>query len=451
MQRTKQNEQREGKEKGYTRSDLLFMGLAALTVLPLILVVFFGLGAHSSWLVALVTGVAIIAAAFFLSWATEALETVVPQAVALAILALIEIAPEYTIEIILAHRQQITLASASMTGANRLLLGIGWPLIMFIAYVSARRKGESFTQIQLGVRNVPEILCLLLATGYGFVMVIKRSFSLLDSCVLVGIYATYVVLAFRSGRKNTRVQEESSEQGESMKESEQDEDDDADIGVAASTKHLPGLQRGIVIGCFLLVGAFILSTGAERFIDAILQIGRGLQVSDFVLLQWIAPFLSEVPESLTAFIWAGMIVFAAKGLSNMVSAKLNQWTLLIATIPIAYSTGVGHLATVPLTVQVTDELFLTAAQSLFGLVLLLTLRFGLREATALLVLFFAQFFIPLESIRLIIAWVYIALSVLFFTFNWRNIRLFGAVRDLISATPAPSKKRRNEGETRSTR
>lgn len=312
-----------------------------------------------------------------------------------------------------------------MTGANRLLLGIGWPLIMFIAYVSARRKGSSFTSIQLTARNAPEIVCLLLATIYAFVMVLKRSFSLFDSAILIGIYILYVVLAFRSGREGASTSESSTKAEEGQ---EEDEDDEADIGVAASTKRLPGIQRGVAIGCFLLLGAFILYTGAERFIDAILQIGRGMGTSEFVLIQWVAPFLSEMPESLTAFIWAGMIVFAAKGLSNMVSAKLNQWTLLIATIPLAYSVGVGHLATVPLTAQVTDEVFLTAAQSLFGLVLLLTLRFGLREAFALLILFVAQFFIPVESIRLIIAWIYIALAIFFLAFNWRKLRLFNVLR-----------------------
>lgn len=76
MSSTKVDEQTKAARTGYTRSDWLFISLAALTVLPLVLVIFFGLGARSSLLVALVTGVAILAAAFFLSWATEALETV---------------------------------------------------------------------------------------------------------------------------------------------------------------------------------------------------------------------------------------------------------------------------------------------------------------------------------------------------------------------------------------
>jgi cation:H+ antiporter len=73
---------------GYTRSDWVWMCLAGAIRLPLILVRFVRFGADSPFIVAVVTGLAIIAAAFFLSWATEALETVVAQSVALAALAL---------------------------------------------------------------------------------------------------------------------------------------------------------------------------------------------------------------------------------------------------------------------------------------------------------------------------------------------------------------------------
>lgn len=187
-------------------------------------------------------------------------------------------------------------------------------------------------------------------------------------------------------------------------------------------------------GSFLVVGAFILYTGAERFIDALLQVGRSLHVSEFILIQWIAPFLSEFPESLTAFIWASMIVLAGRGLSNLISSKLNQWTLLIAAIPIAYSVSFGHAAVVPLDSQVTDEIFLTAAQSVFGMALLLTFRFGLWEAIALAVLFLAQFFIPVEGIRLIIAWLYLALAGGFLLFNWRKVRIFKELRTVVSTT-----------------
>nr|MBF6591318.1 hypothetical protein [Ktedonobacterales bacterium] len=109
--------------RGYTRGDWLSILLASATLVPFLLVRFTRLGGGTPAIVAVVTGLAIVAAAFFLSWATEGLESVVPQSVSLALLALIEVAPEYTFEVILAYRRQTTLAAASMTGANRLLLG----------------------------------------------------------------------------------------------------------------------------------------------------------------------------------------------------------------------------------------------------------------------------------------------------------------------------------------
>lgn len=172
---------------GYTRSDWLWIGLAGLTLVPFVLVRFGGRGAGTPAVIAVVTGLAIVAAAFFLSWATEGLETVIPQSVALAILALIEVAPEYSFEVILAYRQQTELAAASMTGANRLLLGLGWPLIFFVAAISARRRGQPYDAVPLGRRNVPEIFFLLVASAYAFVIVLKRTFSLLDSLVLIAI------------------------------------------------------------------------------------------------------------------------------------------------------------------------------------------------------------------------------------------------------------------------
>lgn len=117
----------------------------------------------------------------------------------------------------------------------------------------------------------------------------------------------------------------------------------------------------------------MLYAGAEPFLDAVLEVAHGLGISQFALIQWLAPFLSEFPESLTAYIWAATVVGAAMGLGTLISSKLNQWTLLIATIPIAYSLGAGHIQALPLGMVARDEIFLTAAQSLFGTVLLLTL------------------------------------------------------------------------------
>ena len=391
---------------GYSKRDWLWIGLAATTVVPLVAVRFLGIGSDSAFAMAGATGSAIVAAAFCLSWGVEGLETVVPQGVALAILALIEVAPEYTFEVILAYRQQTTLAAASMTGANRLLLGFGWPFLMLTAYISARRKGQRYTEIQLGREQFGQIVFLLLASLYAFVIVVKQSISIVDSAVLVSIYGLYIFASLRLG-------------GAQCKECEQDEE----LGVGARTKTLRGLGKTFAIGAFLIFGAFVLYVGAEPFIDAILSMARSLGVSQFILIQWVAPFLSEFPESVTAYIWAASVVAAAMGLSNLISSKLNQWTLLIAAIPIAYSLGGGRLQVLHFDTQVRDEIFITAAQSLFGSVLLLTMRFNLKKAIILIVLFLIQFFIPIESVRVVLAWTYLILTACYVVARWRTFQL----------------------------
>ena len=134
----------------------------------------------------------IVAAAFFLTWATEGLEVLIAAPVALAILALVEVAPEYAFEMLLAYRQQTALAAASMTGANRLLLGLGWPLILFVAYISARRQGQRFTEVRLDARHAVTVAYLFVASAYAFVIVLKRTLSLVDSAVLIAIYGLYI-------------------------------------------------------------------------------------------------------------------------------------------------------------------------------------------------------------------------------------------------------------------
>ena len=48
-------------------------------------------------------------------------------------------------------------------------------------------------------------------------------------------------------------------------------------------------------------------------------------------IQWVAPFLSEFPEKVSAFLWARRVTHAPMALMNMVSSNINQWTLLAGT------------------------------------------------------------------------------------------------------------------------
>ena len=107
-------------------------------------------------------GLAIVGAAFMLSWAAEVAQLDISAGLAIAILALIAVLPEYAVDFVFASKggesfaqtaarpvsrstaareSPCSLALANMTGANRLLIGIGWSMVVFIAYYRLRKKG----------------------------------------------------------------------------------------------------------------------------------------------------------------------------------------------------------------------------------------------------------------------------------------------------------------------
>lgn len=391
----KKEETTQYREVNFTRQDWATIGLLASTVIPFILVIFFGWGGHAPLWVAISTGLAIVAGAYFLSWATESLQTVVSQAIALAILALIQVAPEYAFEMVLAWEQKIEFAAATMTGANRLLLGFGWPLIYFVAYFSAKRKKMPFQYIQLDLRQSVEVVFLLIAALYSLVIPAKASLSIYDGFILLAIYVAYVLVALRLPPEN------------------EEEEAEVSLGPAARLIRFRGVKKILATVSFLLFGFVVIFFGAEPFIHSLMALAKSLGISEYLFVQWFAPFLSEFPESLTAFIWSGMVILAPMGLANLVTSKLNQWTLLIASIPFTYSLSVGHIAPIPLDSVQVHEIVLTSAQTLYGVSTLLALRFDLRHALTLLILFLVQFLVPEIRIEVTILYLVMALYELY--------------------------------------
>jgi cation:H+ antiporter len=139
-----------------------------------------------------------------------------------------------------------------------------------------------------------------------------------------------------------------------------------------------------------------------------------LGASDFVLVQWVAPFLSEFPEKLTAFNWARRVKQAPMALMNMVSSNINQWTLLAGMIPLVY--GWSHAAagggwtSFHFDGEQEVEIALTIAQSAVAALLLADLRFHWYDAALLFVLWLVQFVVP--GWREEIAVVYLAWAAL---------------------------------------
>src|SRR5947209_8933816 len=94
----------------------------------------------------LIFGAAVVAASFLLAWAAEAAQIDVSGGLAIALLALIAVLPEYAVDLYYAyvsgHNPDYTqYAAANMTGSNRLLMGLGWPVVVLVGIVVARKAG----------------------------------------------------------------------------------------------------------------------------------------------------------------------------------------------------------------------------------------------------------------------------------------------------------------------
>ena len=58
--------------------------------------------------------------------------------------------PEFAVEAVLAWKQRVPLLLAGLTGALRLLTGLGWPMIYFTASMAYRlRTGQRLRRIRL--------------------------------------------------------------------------------------------------------------------------------------------------------------------------------------------------------------------------------------------------------------------------------------------------------------
>src|SRR6266508_1561136 len=87
--------------------------------------------------------------AFLVAWGAEAAQFLISQGLALAILAWLQTLPEFAVEAVIAweagrNPERAHLAIANLTGAIRLLLGLGWPMIYFVFAFFGRRRGDQY-------------------------------------------------------------------------------------------------------------------------------------------------------------------------------------------------------------------------------------------------------------------------------------------------------------------
>ena len=385
-----------------TRSRLLRpLLITAIFILPALVLRLGGL--HLSPVVSLVVyGAAVVAASFLLAWAAEAAQIDVSGGLAIAVLALIAVLPEYAVDLYYAyaagHDASYTqYAAANMTGSNRLLMGIGWPVVVLVSlYVANKVTANKVTAGKRPVRrtnvlgldpgNRVELGFLLIAGLVAFVVPVTGRIHLVLGVALLAWFGLYLYKLTRGDVEEPEL-----------------------IGAAAAIGALPDRTRRVtVVALFVLAAAVILGC-AEPFAESLIGAGTELGIDRFLLVQWLAPLASEAPEFIIA------IIFAARGkgtaaIATLISSKVNQWTLLMGSLPIAYLAGGGGPSLV-LDGRQIEEVLLTATQTMMGVAMILALRFHRYTAWALLALFMVQFPITTTNGRLILCGVYAAIAV----------------------------------------
>lgn len=361
--------------------------------------------------------VVILLCAFAIGWAAEAAQTFIPRALALSLLAWLQTLPEFAVEASIAWNQQRDLMIANLTGSLRLLMGLGWPLIFFVhLFFQGIRKKKWIGEIKLDGEDFLSVWFLFLSILYFVVILFKGSLTCWDSVVLTAIYVVYLYLSTKLPAHDV------------------EEEDDLPW---VSKKLIDLGPQGRVFGVIALfiAGGVGLYVSVHPFIDTLQKWSLSLGISTFVFVQWVAPFLSEFPEKVTAFNWARQKGKAQMGVMNMVNSNINQWTMLAAMIPLVFNLSLGRFEGVVFDDMHWHELALTIAQSFLGGILLLDLKFSFLDALVIFVLWLAQFIVAdlREEIMIVyLAWA--GIEILRLTYNffahgrapraWTELRTF---------------------------
>src|SRR5271169_5177285 len=373
--------------------------------------------AKATPLTALWTFPSVLFSAFLVAWGAEAAQFLVSQGLALAILAWLQTLPEFAVEAVIAWEAgkdpaKVHLAIANFTGSIRLLVGLGWPLVYFVAAFFARKTGRRKTWIAITFddEHAIEIVGLLPPLLWFTVIWWKGTLGLLDAAVLTACYAAYLAALFRVPPRAGDVEEME------------------DLPAVSRWALAQGPRgRGWAIAGIFLVGGAILAVSAHAFVESMLALAMSAGVSQFVFVQWVAPFLSEFPEKLSAFNWARQITKAPMAVMNLVSSTINQWSILSALIPVIYSISKGAPSAIAFDPHQRLEILLTILQSFLGWLHLVNLDLRALEAAILFVFWMVQFAVPSTRGPMIGVYAgWCGVEVAMIALGWRKPRAFRA-------------------------
>ncbi len=354
---------------------------------------------------AAVFGLGIVAGAFLLSWAAEVAELDVSASLAIAVLALIAVLPEYAIEAVLAWdagssfdtatgavTTETSRVAANVTGSNRLLIGLGWSAVILIFWVKRRRALDMRGEMGL------EISMLALVTVVTLLVFFMQQVHILVAVGLIGLYIAYLWLSSTGDVEEPEL-----------------------IGAAALIGSLPVVWRRTMVVFLFIFAAGVILIAAEPFVESLVETGESFGINEFILIQWIAPLASESPEIIVAVLFS-LRANPVAGLTALISSSVNQLTLLVGSMAVIFSISAGAILSFPLDDRQTIEFLLTTAVSGAALMLIAKRIISWNAGAILLALFAAHLFFTDTDDRVRFAFLYFGLAIGLVAIDWQRVK-----------------------------
>jgi cation:H+ antiporter len=256
-----------------------------------------------------------------------------------------------------------------MTGGNRLIVGFGWPLVVLLFWIKQREP------VALSRDVSTDLVLLIVGAIFAVSMVFTGGIALWHTAFLFPLFGLYAWLSSRAEHQEPDL-----------------------VGPPKAIASMGTAKRRIGVALMFLFAIGVILFSTELFAEGLIATGAEFGIDEFILIQWLAPLASESPEMLVAGYFA-LRSNPGAALFMLISATVNQWSLLIGSLPIIYSLSLGSPAALPLTsgqeIQVLGyalhrqqvELLLTVAQTIFAVALVLRLRLSWQGAAILLGLF----------------------------------------------------------------
>jgi len=257
---------------------------------------------------------------------------------------------------------------------------VGWTMVALFFWLKERKNLTLTGGLSL------ELTVLTVATLVSFLLFFMQQVALYIAGILVLLYLLYLWASSRAVTHEPEL-----------------------MGPAATIGSLHR-SRQIAVTIFLfLYAAMVIFLAAEPFVHGLVETGKAFGISEFILIQWLAPLASESPELVVALVFT-LRGQAMAGMTTLISAEVSQLTLLIGTMPLIFSISFGQPSHFPLDSHQAVEFLLTSAMSLFAIVLLARLRIPWYSALLLLGIFASHLFFTGTEERRIYAFIFLGLA-----------------------------------------